>query len=119
MNTEHTVGFGNSGRSSSRVLKPPVSLALDKNAFFTSAKKKISLCKKKSIKRKEKKKIMRLDDLISLDINGTCHKRIISTCFSSIYRAAVSLISFRQLTKSNQMLVQNMISKIHQISTSA
>lgn len=76
MNSQHTVGFGNSGRSSSRVLKPPVSINLVKNAFFTKRKKENFALQKKSIKRKEKKKIMRLDDLISLDINGTCHIRI-------------------------------------------
>lgn len=55
MNSQHTVGFGNSGRSSSRVLKPPVSINLVKNAFFTRRKKENFALQKKIDKKKRKK----------------------------------------------------------------
>lgn len=55
MNSQHTVGFGNSGRSSSRVLKPPVSLFILKNAIFIRVKKRKFRFAKKIDKKREKK----------------------------------------------------------------
>lgn len=59
MSAEHTIGFGNSSRASSRVLKPPVS------NFQWKFSPKRKACKKKSIK-KEREKRKSCDDLISL-----------------------------------------------------